>query len=80
VEHRSHEVFVQLASLQMAKARQKRIRAALQDQVRTATAEIERIEQKIDDLYEEAGLERDEEARTSARRRPEDGSGFQYEY
>jgi len=78
-QERSHEVFVQIASLQMAKARQKRIRSSLQDQVDTCTAEIERINDKIQALYGEAGLEaQDEEERSASRPTGEDG--FEYEY
>lgn len=65
----------------MAKARQKRIRAALQDQVNTCNDEIERIEQKIRSLYDEAGLETSDEApdRPSLDA-PEEEDGFEYEY
>lgn len=63
----------------MAKARQKRIRAALQDQVNTCNDEIERIEKKIRSLYEEAGLEtQDEDDRSGSRASGDDG--FEYEY
>jgi uncharacterized protein (DUF305 family) len=75
----SHEVFVQIANLQMAKARQKRIRAALQGQVDTCTQEIERINQKIAALYDEAGIEpADDEADGPTPSGREDG--FEYEY
>jgi uncharacterized coiled-coil protein SlyX len=80
VQHQSHEVFVQIASLKMAKTRQQRIRAALQDQVATATAEIERIDQKIDELYDKAGLSEAERPDDAGAARPADGDGFQYQY
>lgn len=64
----------------MAKTRQKRIRAALQDQVASATAEIERIEQKIGELYEKAGLTQEEAPDDAGASRPADGDGFQYQY
>jgi hypothetical protein len=77
--NQSHEVFVQIANLQMAKARQKRIRAALQDQVNTCTREIKRINQKIDELYDEAGIEpSDDEADGPTLSAGNDG--FEYEY
>ena len=77
-QRRSHEVFVQIASLQMAKARQKRIRAALQGQVESCNDEIERIESKIRGLYQEAGLEaKDDPAPPSTAPGEE---GFEYEY
>jgi hypothetical protein len=72
-------VFVQIASLQMAKARQQRIRSSLQDQVETCTAEIERINEKIQALYQEAGLEAQDEEKRSASR-PTGDDGFEYEY
>jgi uncharacterized coiled-coil protein SlyX len=78
-QRRSHEVFVQIASLQMAKARQKRIRAALQGQIETCNEEIERIEEKIRGLYEEAGLEQRDEAADPSPPAPGD-DGFEYEY
>ncbi len=63
----------------MAKARQKRIRAALQDQVETCNDEIDRIEQKIRSLYDEVGLEtRDEADRPDPPVQGDDG--FEYEY
>jgi len=75
----AHEVFVQIANLQMAKARQKRIRAALQDQVETCNEEIERINRKIDELYDTAGIESsDEEGGGPSPSAAEEG--FEYEY
>lgn len=80
-DRRSHEVFVQIASLQMAKARQKRIRSALQDQVETCNNEIERIEQNIRSLYDEAGLEARDEDDDARAKPPSNGDdGFEYEY
>ena len=78
-QRRSHEVFVQIASLQMAKARQKRIRAALQGQVEACNDEIQRIESKIRGLYDEAGLEQREEEGDPPAPAPDD-DGFEYEY
>lgn len=78
-QQRSHEVFVQIASLQMAKARQKRIRSALQDQVETCNDEIARINEKIRGLYKKAGLEQQDEEERSAPRSTGD-DGFEYEY
>jgi uncharacterized coiled-coil protein SlyX len=72
-------VFVQIANLQMAKARQERIRAALQDQVDTCTQEIDRINRKIDELYEEAGIEPAEDETDGPTLSPGD-EGFEYEY
>lgn len=81
VQRRSHEAFVQIASLKMAKTRQKRIRAALQDQMASATAEIERIDRKIEELYEKVGLTQEEGADDAdAPRSPANGNGFQYQY
>jgi uncharacterized protein (DUF305 family) len=79
VRHRSHEVFVQIANLQMAKARQKRIRAALQDQIDTCTEEIDRINRKIDELYEEAGIEPSDDDPDEPTLSAGD-EGFEYEY
>jgi hypothetical protein len=79
VRHQSHEVFVQIANLQMAKARQKRIRAALQDQVETCNQEIERINRKIDELYDEAGIEPSDDDGDGPTLSP-GGEGFEYEY
>ncbi len=80
----SHEVYVRIANLQMAKARQKRIRSALQDQIDTCTQEIERIERKIAELYDEAGIEASEpENDTTATDSPSPSTGddgFEYEY
>jgi hypothetical protein len=80
VQHRSHEVFVEIASLQMAKARQKRIRSALQDQVESCTEEIQRIENKIQSLYDEAGLEPNDDTDAPSAASPSGKEGFEYEY
>jgi hypothetical protein len=52
-----HKLFVEIANLKMAKARQKRIRAALQSQADRREANIASIEQRIEGLYRQAGLE-----------------------
>jgi uncharacterized coiled-coil protein SlyX len=75
----SHEIYVRIANLQMAKARQKRIRSALQDQIDTCTQEIDRIERKIAELYEEAGIE-GSESQTDNPAPSRDEDGFEYEY
>lgn len=76
-----HKVFVQIANLQMAKARQKRIRAALQDQVETCNQEIDRINQQIEGLYEKAGIEpSNEEEDVEPRSSSSQEEGFEYEY
>lgn len=78
-EDPSHETYVRIANLQMAKARQKRIRSALQDQIDTCTQEIHRIERKIAELYDEAGIEASaSEANHSTLARDEEG--FEYKY
>lgn len=74
----SHEIYVRIANLQMAKARQKRIRSALQDQIDSCTQEIDRIERKIAELYDEAGIEASESQTDTPAPRDEDG--FEYEY
>lgn len=79
VRHRSHEVFVKIANLQMAKARQKRIRSSLQDQIDSCTEEIERINRKIGELYEEAGIESTDDADETPTLSAGD-DGFEYEY
>jgi hypothetical protein len=48
---------VEIANLQMAKARQQRIRSALQSQADRREANIASIEQRIEGLYRQAGLE-----------------------
>lgn len=74
----SHEVFVQIANLQMAKARQQRIRSALANQMDRCTREIDRIDAKVNALYEQVGLEpTDADASSNA---PTDDDGFSYEY
>lgn len=75
----SHEIYVRIANLQMAKARQKRIRSALQDQIDTCTQEIDRIERKIAELYDEAGIEASE-PQTDNATPSRDEDGFEYEY
>jgi len=81
---RSHEVFVEIASLKMAKARQERIRSSLQDQIDSCTAEIERIEQKLQALYRRVGLEETDAPAPASRTNPSDDGdeedGFEYEY
>lgn len=77
----SHEVYVQIANLQMAKVRQRRIRDSLQRQVESCEQEIASLEQKIQALYEQAGLEpTDPDDRTDPRLDAEDDNGFSYEY
>jgi uncharacterized coiled-coil protein SlyX len=82
-------VFVQIANLQMAKARQERIRAALSNQVDRCTREIARIDAKVDALYQQVGLRPvdndapDAESSASGRASSADDSeaeGFEYEY
>jgi uncharacterized coiled-coil protein SlyX len=77
----SHEVYVQIANLQMAKARQKRIRDSLQKQVATCEEEIAEIEQKIQALYDRAGLEpKNPDDRPAPEVQSGGDDGFEYEY
>jgi len=76
----SHEVYVEIANLQMAKARQQRIRDSLQRQVDSCEKEIASIEEKIQALYERAGLEPTDPDARSGPRLEDDEDGFSYEY
>jgi septal ring factor EnvC (AmiA/AmiB activator) len=67
-------VFVQIANLQMAKARQQRIRASLQTQVDRCTAEIDRLDAEIRRRFDQVGLQQKDDDTPST-----DG-GFQYDY
>jgi len=71
---------VQIANLQMAKARQQRIRDSLQRQVDSCEEEIASLQQKIEALYDRAGLEPSESDDRSGPRLEEDDDGFSYEY
>ncbi len=51
-----HEVYVQIANLQMAKTRQQRIRAALQVQVERCAREIAQLDAEIARRLQQVGL------------------------
>lgn len=77
----SHEVFVQIANLQMARTRQERIRRALSGQVDRCTREIQRIDAKVEALCRKVGLRPDDAEASEPR--ADDGDeedGFAYEY
>jgi len=76
----SHEVYVQIANLQMARARQNRIRASLQNQVDQCSREIAQIDAKLKALYDKAGLEPTDPSEKPQLQKPDDEDGFEYEY
>jgi hypothetical protein len=76
----SHEVYVQIANLQMARARQQRIRRALQGQVDRCTREIESIDARMRELYRRAGLEPVDPDDQPARNDADEDDGFEYQY
>jgi len=78
-ERASHEVYVQIANLQMARSRQKRIRRDLKGQVDRCTREIESINARIQSLYDRAGLEYVEPDDRPAPAEQSD-DGFEYQY
>lgn len=68
-----HKVYVELAALQMARVRQRRIRDALSEQVDRCTRRIEQIEQESAAL--KAHIERTETSSGAP-----DADGFEYRY
>ena len=85
-----HTIYTQIASLQIAKARQQKIKDSLLDQVAQCDEAIARAEQEVAQLMERAGIEsvpkdgRRQAASTSAQRDDEpddsDPSDFHYQY
>ena len=76
-------MFVQIANLQMARARQKRIRDALANQMERCSREIERIDAKVQGLYEQVGLRPVDTTSNAAEQTSEassDDDSFHYEY
>lgn len=79
----SHEVYVQIANLQMARVRQQRIRTALQGQVDRCTREIEQLNAQIRELYRQAGLQPvdpKEMPDASQGGKESNDDGFEYQY
>jgi len=79
----SHEVFVQIANLQMARARQQRIRDALANQMERCSREIDRIDAKVHHLYDQVGLrpaDTPSDESESASEASSDDDSFHYEY
>lgn len=77
VSRSGHEVYVQIANLQMAKARQERIQAALQDQVNRCAAEIDQINRRVQELFDKVGLTDASEGQSNAAFGDE---GFEFKY
>lgn len=78
-----HEVYVQIANLQMARVRQQRIRTALRVQVDRCTKEIESLDAQMRELYRRAGLQRvaPDDVPESAPNGPSGtDDGFEYQY
>ncbi|WP_022834758.1 hypothetical protein [Salisaeta longa] len=72
---------MQIANLQMAKARQQRIQAALSNQVDQCAREIDRIDAKINALCEHVGLapiEQDDDPSADAPAAEDDGFSYAY--
>ena len=79
----SHEVYVQIANLQMARVRQQRIRTALQGQVDRCTKEIAQLNAQIRELYRQAGLQPvdpEEMPNASTGGKDANDDGFEYQY
>jgi hypothetical protein len=79
----SHEVYVQIATLQMARVRQQRIRTALQGQVDRCTKEIAQLNAQIRELYRQAGLQPvdpEEMPNASTGGKDANDDGFEYQY
>lgn len=76
----SHSSHIELASLQMAKARQEKIRDALIDQVQSCEAEIQQLEQQIQEKLDDLGLAQKGENDRSKDRDDASDDGFTHEY
>lgn len=76
----SHSSHIELASLQMAKARQEKIKEALLEQVRSCEAEIQQLEHQIQAQLDELGLTRENDDENSSERADGDGDSFTHEY
>lgn len=72
-----YKAYIELASLQMARDRQRRIRAALRGQMARCTRRIEQIEREAAAL--KARIEQNE-ASSSAEEPADPTSGFEYRY
>ena len=68
-----HKAYVELANLQMARTRQTRIRAALQDQVERSTRRIQKIDEKVAAVKAEI-----QQSQSGQEARDDDGFAYQY--
>jgi len=76
----SHEVYVQIANLQMARARQQRIRNALRGQVQRCDREIESLDAQIRECYHRAGLQPVDPEDLPSPGAQDNDEGFEYQY
>lgn len=73
-----HEVYVQIANLQMAKTRQQRIRAALQMQVERCTREIAQLDAEINRRLQQVDLAPRGDAGDDGAGEGDDGFAYSY--
>ncbi len=69
-----HSLYVEMANLQMSKARQEKIRDALLEQVRRCEAEIARVDTRCEELQADIDARQSGQPRRLRRRGPESSS------